>query len=491
MPKFSLLVRLQNPNQKAFKALLVSLEAQTNPDWELVLIYDPDQAELKALAEKLTTGMTQVRLVPAPVDELVEWTWNRLNDELGDWVIVLDQHDHLVPEALDAFGTASTLHPDAAVIYSDECSYGAGRTSFTTDKGEFDQVRLVYQNYLGRAVAVRRQAVSALGGFDRLASDNPMHALFLKILERQGPTAFAYVPQVLCRHLRTYLEPRNPDIRFEAYMPRYDLHGVTDHLSRRGLCARPRQYNGTLRLNLAISGPYPKVHLWAEVTDTWSPGQWLSMIHRSLRYPHLQVTLLYRGEDPVTSRRLEEAAKSVGWGYLCSQTSLPALLNQALPTTDANYFVASQGVPVTRGWLKHLVHQTLWGNVFAVGARGFRGTRLASLGELGYRYAGWDWNTRGRFNHLQVPHQVGALGSGTLLMDTCKLRDLGALREDLPHLWAMDITLRARRADHLLVADPTVYVCLPQVLEVPAAERELLTQLWESWRDPYNMHLNP
>ena len=489
MPQFSLLVRIQNPIKGELSGLLDSLEAQTNPDWELVLVVANSEASDWLLVQQLITGRPRMRAVLRPDDELLAWSCNFLLPTLGTWVGFLDQHDRLVSAALATLAGELTAQPQARVVYADECHRNRfERLSFVTSKGAFDPYRLVTQEYLGAPALIQTAYLQAAGGFDRLASDVPTHDLYLRTLEALGPGAFHYVPAVLCQHHRTYLEPRPQDVRRLPHLVRYDLFAIRQHLTRTKAIAQARQEHGTARVDYRHPIA-PGVHVWLLVGDDQEEGiARMHALNRTHGYRLTRIQVLHQGSDPEAARHYQTLAKALGWDFSQPVSALPSTLNQALPYLEHDWVVVLDGQPGSCGWLLELMGQAQLPGVGAVGARCTDPCWITAPGVLGYRYVGWDWNTRGRFNRLQVPHQTGALGSGCLLFNARIARALAGFREDLPTLWAMDFSLRVDEAGHALLTVPAAHI-LAGPGEPPApAERTLFQSSWSGWQDRFGLH---
>ena len=98
-----------------------SVRAQTETDWELILIDDASEDESAALAEKLSSEDDRIRLLRNPQNLGVSETRNRgIREARGVFVALLDSDDRWRPEKL-----SKQLHlareSGADLIY---CSYG-------------------------------------------------------------------------------------------------------------------------------------------------------------------------------------------------------------------------------------------------------------------------------------------------------------------------------------------------------------------------------
>jgi GT2 family glycosyltransferase len=486
---FTLLTRIRSPNRELLRQLIASLEAQTNPDWELILVVDQTSQEDQLLVTQLTFNKIRIRAVLRPADELLAWSCNALLGQLGTWTGLLNQDDFLVPAALETMANAISARPDTRVAYSNECRRNQfSHLSFTTDKGAFDATRLVYQEYLGSLALIQTASLEVLGGFDRLASDVPTHDLYLRVLGSWGPGVFTQVPEILSQSFRSYLEPSGKDPRTAPHMVRYDLYAVRKHLNRIGANAEVHQEHGTIRITYRNSRK-PAAECWLIVTDDRLDGlARIDNLAKSHSYPGLKVKVIHSGTDAAVGGIYESVAKTRGWAYERTLSSLPSLLNNALPYFEHDFLAVLDGISLRWGWFEQLIDHIELPGVAAVGGRCIDPRQVVSPGLIGYRYQGWDWNTRGRFNKLQVPHETSALGSGCLLLSTRYARILGGFREDLPTLWAMDYTMRADASGLTLINVPGVVTHVEHVKAIPEAEQDLFEVTWSGWRDRFRLH---
>lgn len=488
MPQFSLFVRVQTPDRSVFSELLASLTAQTLQDWELVLVFDPAAPQDLQLMNELMGTSGNLRCILRPVDEHLAKVCNELLPTLGTWIGFLDQHDKLVPDALGFLAQAAGFNPSAQVIYSNECRLNQfNRPSYITQKGEFDPVRLLAQEYLG-ALAVVRRSLLTPEGFDPLCSDSPSHDLYLRTWLARGNSAFCHVPEVLCQHHRDYREPPSRDPRRQPHMTGYDLHAIRQHLVRAGLEGEVHQEHGIARVFLKPARA-ASVGVWLILGDDEAQGvERIHALNRTATYRPAQFRIVHRGVDARVYQTYTVLARALGWEIVQSSEPLPRLLNQELPITAYEWLLLLDGAAINRGWLENLMGYAGLPGTAALTARCTGDRRIAAPGALGYWYEGWDWNTRGRFNRLQVPHQIGALGSSCLLFSAAAAREIGGFREQFPSLWAMDFSIRLDQAGHSLIAVPGAHVHVIETQVTDPGELSSFRTEWAGWRDRFGLH---
>src|SRR5262249_52476106 len=110
----------------------------------------------------------RVRMLPAPIGGSRAEAWNTAwREARGEYVALLDVEDVLLPSAL--YEMASTLErtPDCDILYSDEDHIAEGRSRRREPhfKPGWSPDYLLARNYIGRLTMIRRDSVSAVGGF--------------------------------------------------------------------------------------------------------------------------------------------------------------------------------------------------------------------------------------------------------------------------------------------------------------------------------------
>ena len=493
MPQFSLLVRLHAPVRARLKQLLDSLEDQSLEDWDLSLLVEEGNLEDERLAWELIAQRSQVRMIQRPVGELAAWSVNALLPMLGDWVGILEQDDWLPPEALETFAAALLGQDRVQVVYSDECHRDRwGWQSLHRSKGPVDRIRLLTQEHLGNLAFVRRTALQSAGGFDRLASDVPAHDLYLRLLEGHGEAGFLHVPGYWVQHWRDYLESTLDAVpRRRLHVTNSDRYAVRQALARRQVTATVRQERDVLQLDLQ-PGTRPPVAAWIFVDDSEAGVERLHAFNRTQSYRPLDVRVLHLGSNGGLELEYRMLCKALGYRYERHLTgSVPVVANRLLPREDATWVLLLQGAPLNFQWLDRLVELTRLSPLAAVGARTMDPVRLSQPGTLGYAYDGRDWNTRGRFSQLVVPHRVSALGAEALLFNPRIVRELGGFDEAFPRLCGMDLSLRLGAAGHQLALVPRSQVLVDPGQVPDEAERHEFLTRWAGWKDPFSLHQLP
>lgn len=463
MPIFSILVQVKDATAAKLEGLIQNLLEQTFTDWELVLL--PSRTNPTDVALCTTAAITQpkVRVVQRDETDIAQWSANDIAETLGNWFGFMGLQDRLHFSTLWQIINKGDNDLALKVIYTDEESRNRdGLVSLRFEKGGINPLRLRFQDYLRDLVVIDRTWFLAAGGFDRMATDYPGHDFYLRTLDALGADAFGHLPQRLFYRHRNHAERRSGKERRDI-LNGFDMHGIAQHLTRNAVPAVLRRRGGT-----------------AEI------------VHRLQRKPW--VTLLVVNDG---SPLMEETMRSAYTHFLYRPLNVRAIpagpdlverLNQEILGCDTELACVLQGLPINPDWLDDLVAYSIFPNAAAIGGRLINPVQLTEPGLLNYRFEGWDWNSRGRFNELATPHQVSAVSPHVLLLDVRKFAAAGGFATDLPQLYAMDLCLRLNQAGQAVIQVPRA---MAQVLPSTPTPEETTTfwGRWSNWSCPFGLHL--
>ena len=487
MPQFTLLVRVEAPAEGAFLSLLDSLAAQSYTGWELVIALSPRYANDRLLLDRLLIGRPQVRVVEGKPDELVHQTCQRILNQLGTWVGFIEQDDYLVNNALEQMALFMVANPYGKVFYSNDCyeTYW-GHTSFENTKGEYDPIRMRSHEYLGSLTFINVAQLRDMGGFDLSCGDSPAQDLYLRM---PSPDVFVYVPHQLIRHLRTYREPVPVNPKHRLHMVQYDLRAIQNNLLRNKEDAEAIQLNGTAVIKYRARA-HGTVSAYIVVDDNVTIGA--ERIRRAMTVGDQRfasVYIVHLGSDLDASVKYRELSMAFGTRYWMSQSSLGEVLNERLPYESSEWILVLTGSPVSPSWATDLIRHTHLATVGAVAAATLFLDRLVFPGVINHRYSGWHWNTRGRYNHMRVPHSMSTVPTGCCLLNTQDLLALGRVADpNYPTYWGMDLGVRLNSMFRNIIYVPSAVV---EVAQLPArVEPEILAwrAQWSGWVDQFELH---
>lgn len=230
-PLISIVVPCYDSRAAWLSELLASVQAQSYPRWECLIV---DDASAAAAHLKVARGWcaqdARFRLMQRESNGGVgAASQTGLEQATGDYLCVADHDDILEPDALYELARAiRTLRPD--VVYSDEMLVREdGAVIACTFRPAFNYALLLSHPYIVHLTAFRRAVLLAAGGFDSAFSVSQDYDAVLRVAARTR--AFHHVPKVLYRW-RTY--SRSTGHQQLERVATHSLAAIDRHLQRSG-----------------------------------------------------------------------------------------------------------------------------------------------------------------------------------------------------------------------------------------------------------------
>jgi len=235
-PHFTVIVCPSGYSKFSFDRCLLALHQQLYPRWEMIVVDAPeanqrlrDEARGFAAQHDRRVKVADARSLQGQGEASVG-TEGWLSALKGDYLILLQARDVLDERALYELAVEVADHPDAALLYFDEDALDPrGQRSDPFFKPGWDPERILAQDYIGRAVAYRRDLVARVGGFAANMNAAALYDLTLRVTEAAEPHQICHVPRVLLHRGRTLGAPEPPEHEVAA-----KLKATADALARRG-----------------------------------------------------------------------------------------------------------------------------------------------------------------------------------------------------------------------------------------------------------------
>ena len=458
----SVLMPVHDPRPAHLQAAIDSVRAQIHPDWRLCIADDGSQSDeiRKVLAR--ASADPRIKLVRLESARgIVEATNAALDLAEGEVALFLDHDDALAPHALAVIGAAFAGRPDAAAAYSDEDAMDSqGRRSAPQFKPDLDRERLLAQNYVNHAFAVRLELLRRLGGLRPGLDGVQDHDLVLRILDA-GAGPILHLPHVLY-HWRvfpggnTFSQSRKPRIDgARAELARGRLGGGGE--------ARPGP-SGHLILERALPDPAPQITAIIPTRDR--PGLLEACAAGLLEqtdYPALRLLIVDNGSR--TARALAvldrlAASPRVEVLRIDAPFNFAALNNAAANHAGGRLlaFVNDDVMVVEPNWLGAMAAIALTPDVGAVGAKlYYPDGRIQHAGIVlglgpqhiaGHEFRGAPGDTPGPQNRLLVSREASAVTAACMVIERDKFLGVGGFDETaFPVAFNdVDLCLRLRQA---------------------------------------------
>ena len=248
----SFLIPLYRTQPSFLRALLESLLAQTEPNWEACLYDGGLSPEAEELLSSYARQDTRFRVRKAEKNEGIAGNTNRaLEMARGEWTVLCDHDDLLPADALHRLWR-TILETGADVVYTDEDKVTEDGRVYTDPhfKPDFGPDSLRSANYVCHLLAVRRELMLKVGG-ERVGFDGSQdHDLMLRLAEKTDRIAHAHG---VCYHWRTVGASASHSNRMKCMEA--SCRAVKEHLNRIGFPGTAEPDQGVIRLTYEIRKP--------------------------------------------------------------------------------------------------------------------------------------------------------------------------------------------------------------------------------------------
>jgi glycosyltransferase involved in cell wall biosynthesis len=479
------------PVQRLAEAI-ESVLAQAYGNWELILIDDgSSDAELLRALPGLAARDRRIVVKGLGKHDGISAASNQgLALAHGEWITFLDHDDVIEPDALFQIVRLLQTHPDADLIYSDEDKLGGDGFEAPLFKPDWSPDFLRSYNYLGHLTAVRRDIVQKAGGFRSQFDSAQDYDLFFRVIEQTR--RIHHIPRILY-HWRRSESSSAISVRQKPEQLEASRLAIEDHLKRRAEPARVtvdwRTHAFCIRRELSepekISvimrsrrGLESLERCFESLTSRTSYPNYEIVIVQdnrfhgtsdfSLRFPHY--LLRYPGEHN------DSAAKN----FAVNETNDPWIL-----------FLDESIEPIEPQWLTIMAEHVQRAEVGAVGARLVNrdgtieqaGTVVGVNNIAQSAFRAFPAEHPGANRQLQVTRNCSAVSSACMLTRRDVFQQAGGFDENLGGTLAdVDLCLKMRRADYLIVYSPFAKLCWH---EVPTGEIDVAGEatMHERWAD--------
>lgn len=500
-PFFSVITPVYDPPVDVLEEMIGSVLAQSDGDLELVLVDDAStRDEVRVALREAAAADARVRVIERPTNGgIVAASGDAVAAARGEFLVLVDHDDLLLPRALAVVRAAVEEHPEVDYLYSDEDKLGPDGTVYHEfRKPGWSPERLRSHMYTGHLSVMRTEVVRQVGGFRPGYDGSQDHDLALRVGE--AARAVVHVPETLY-HWRVVPGSAAGVADAKPYAWEAGRRAVEDHLNRVGLRARAERgdLTGTYRVRRAVD-PDLLVSV-VIVTDGASSAVWgqerlhvveaaRSVVERA-GHPALELVVVHGPGTPartltllrrvvgdrlrlVAHDRADDGAAARNVGVLHARGAVVLLLDESTE-------VRSQDL------VAELVGPLSEPDVAAVGAHLsgpddllLHAGYLVAEGRVAPAGASRTPTDTGTFAELAVAREVSALPAACLAVRRDLFEEVGGLSESLPTAVAdVDLSLKLRRTGRRLVWQPAARAF--QLLPPRLPSDEEVAALAERW----------
>ena len=309
-PTISILTPLYNTPPQFLQQFLDSVQAQTAPNWQLVLVDASDDAHADVGETVRTRAAQDKRIVYAKIENkgIAANTNEAAKLAAGEYLALADHDDMLAPHAVYCMSKA-LAESGAAFAYSDEALFKKTPEHPRVGhfKPDYAPEYLMAVNYICHLAAFKKSLFDAVGG-ERPACDGAQdHDLFLRLIDemqRRDPAAKPlHIPQVLY-YWRVHAASTSGGTAAKPYVEKAAQKAVADHLAATGRQGRvePGKFPGTCHVVWDIPEPQPLVSILIPNKDhTDDLDRCLTSLYKNAGYDNFEVIVIENNStDPAT-----------------------------------------------------------------------------------------------------------------------------------------------------------------------------------------------
>ena len=465
-PVFSVILSLGDASSPTFGPIVKSIVMQLYPRWELFIISQSSSGI--DLLEAFTRNDPRITVLSCNTDGM-EQTGTALAQTTGEFVVFLEQEDALAPHALYMMVEEINACRDARLIYVDEDRIdNRGRRSNPHFKTDWNPDLFLSQDYLGHAVAFRRDLVAAVGGVRSEFSRSKYYDLAIRIVERIKPEAIRHIPFVL--NHRSWSDVNIVECSDSAIAT--ERRALREHLGRTGIhgtveASRSGRYH---RLRRQLPRQSPQVSIIVPTRDHLGllKGT-VDSIRDTTNYSNYEIVIV--------DNQSADSATLLYLARIADQPQVRVLrYNKAFNYSAINNFAArhcatsilallNNDVLVINGdWLTEMVSQAVRPEVGAVGAMLYypddtiqhAGIILGVGGVAANCYRGLQRRSTGHFSRAELIQNYSAVTAACLVTRAEVFAEVGGFDETNLKVAFNDVDycLRLRERGYLIAWTP-------------------------------------
>ena len=502
---FSILTPLYNTDLTFLNEMIVSVQKQTYPHWELCLCDGSDDAhpEVGECCRRLAEQDSRIRYRRLEKNQGISANTNAcIAMAGGDYFGLLDHDDCLHPSALYQ-AMKAICEEEADLIYTDEAK-------FTDDplhcfspnfKPDFAKDDLRAHNYICHFTVYSRELLDAVGHYRSECDGSQDHDMVLRMSEKAKK--IAHIPQILY-FWRVHKGSVSAGVETKSYAITAGHRAVADQLERcgeRGEVDSIPPYPSLYKVEHPIEGePMVSVIVYG-ITRAEDLERCVRSLEEKSRYYPMEVCLVEGAMEKKTfAKQLKKlpTVKPILVVTREEQRSRP--LTAAVEKCRGAYlaFLNASAMLEERDWVQEMLMYAQRQDVGAVGAKlydGNWGVYSAGIGLdarspvlLRHFFRGEHWGSHGFEAGLCHVRNVTAVDGACLMVSREKLSAAGGLDESMGSYAFVDLCLRLREMGLLNVCTPFSVARLWVVEEYPSEERARFAERWKerlSRQDPY------
>ena len=470
-PLISIAVPAYQTPVEFLKQMIESLISQTYSEWELCIANaSPDNEEMQKVLADYSARDSRVRFCNLKENlGIAENTNQAFAMAKGEFMGLLDHDDLLAPNALYEIVKALQDHPEADALYTDE-------DKVTTEldehfqphlKPDFNLDLLRSNNYICHFFVVRRSIVEKAGGFRKEVDGAQDYDFIFRCTENAREVL--HVPEILY-HWRTHKASNADNPASKMYAFEAGKRAIEANLERtgtKGIVSHTRDL-GFHRVKYPVQGN-PLVSVIIPNKDEKETLQTcLEMLEKNTSYQNFEIIII---ENNSTTDEIFKYYKELSkdprihllrWG---KEFNYSAINNFGVAHAKGEYllFLNNDVKAINPDWMEEMLGVCQRPEVGGVGAKliypdntiQHAGCVIGMGGIAGHMFVDMPADRTGYLHKASLLQDMSAVTAACLMMKKNVFEEAGGFTEDLAVAFNdVDLCLKVRKNDHLIVYDP-------------------------------------
>jgi len=475
-PLVSLIMTVGDVSPARIESALRSLRRQLYANWELCIGYDASiSSNVQDSLRRHATRDKQIRLVLSRDSASPAANLNlALSLACGEFIALIGAQDELAEQALYAIIKEIAVHPDAAMIFSDEDKIDRNGKRFDHwFKSDWNPALMLSQNAFGNLGVYRRSLVEKLGGFRFDLESKPDYDLLLRCASEVQAHQIRHVTRVLYHRYddgivagtRTIVKSHDSKA----------TRSIEQFLAKKKVRATvtPARQRESFQVEYAPPSPLPRVSILVPSTgDARLLGPCLQSVLGRTTYDNFEILVLISEKHRVASEKDGAGDRFAATGRVRLLTYVDRPFNYSWVTN----WGASQASGtvlcllnddtevISPDWLTRLVARVSLPGVAAAGPILFypdntiqhAGVILGLGGVAGHACHGLPRRASGYAGRACLEQDVSCITAACMVIRAALFREFGGLDEKFAVAYNdVDLCLRLREAGWRIIWTPT------------------------------------
>ena len=378
-PLFSIVMPVYNVPINYLKKAIDSVLNQAYENWEFCIADDKSTDEdVKSVLKQYQLKDPRIKIVFRETNGGISHASNSaLELATGDYMVLLDHDDELVPHSLYLIAKAINENRKLQLIYSDEDKIDKfGNRYEPYFKTDWNKDLFYGQNMINHLGVYKLSLVRKVGGFRPEFEGSQDYDLALRCIEHLSSNEICHVPHVLY-HWRAIKSSAAYSIADKGAFIDAGLRALKDHLTRTGQHAvAVRNIHSSYRVKWLLPKKKPRVSIIIPTKDKVDVlSKCVNSVLQKTDYENFEILIIdNKSEDPRTLeylRVLQDRYKQVKVLNYKYEFNFSAIVNYGVCQSNANVIVLlnNDTEVINEDWLTEMVSQCMRNEIGVVGAK--------------------------------------------------------------------------------------------------------------------------